>query len=170
MSQNLISKNISIYRDKKIYDSEILRHIGIETYSTLLRMEPNLYKLFLECKTTQKKVDGVNIEYTRPKQLQLILMETNLSGVEIKTQILAHIYLLKYTKEDENIQILEEIKNLHKSSTIPKRILKLSKNEEIYTLIFFIIFISIIVVIILVIYNINTNPLNIGIKNPIGKF
>ena len=93
---NVIKKNISEYKNQYIQDTTLLRYVGFKTYASLYKNDKNLYQYFSECEKYLNK----------NTQLDLDLIDLNLTSIEIKTQILAKIL------KDDNYIISDYIKDL----------------------------------------------------------
>jgi len=140
-----IKYNVSYYKNQKIKDSQIMRHLGIDTYSTLQRLEPELYSKFIECKKDENIINGRFYTYVRPKQFQINFLNSRLSPLEIKMYIIADIL-------NDDIEIPEIIKKLKNSSKSPHKKLEIPIEETISTIIFYLIMISLIAISIYFLY------------------
>lgn len=147
MNDCVIKINTSFYKGLKIKDSDIMRHLGIDTYSTLQKLEPWLYSNFIECLKTPNTVDGIKYPYVRPKQLQVMIFNSGLSGIDIKKFIIADMI-------SDDIEIPEIILKLKKSSKLPDKKLKIPLEETLTTFLFYLIMIILIVLSILIILRI----------------
>jgi len=118
-----ITKHISLYNNISISDKTILNHIGKNAYCILYLKDKNLYDNLIDCDNI------INNNY----QLELDITDTNLSSLEIKTQIIYKI-LDSSKLLDKNINLNSTIENLvgeyHQEET---------KDEYMYDIYIFII-------------------------------
>uniref|UniRef100_A0A6C0AGG8 Uncharacterized protein n=1 Tax=viral metagenome TaxID=1070528 RepID=A0A6C0AGG8_9ZZZZ len=127
-------------------DEQILMYVGTDTYCTLQRSEPNLYKYFSECDKKKYIIDGIKYNYTRPQQFQLDLLETGLTSLEIKNQIISSII------DENDPNVYQIIKNLKHSSKVPRDNFQRTIFEELFTIILYTIIIIFILIAIFTIY------------------
>lgn len=135
---NVIKANVSKYKNKKVYDSEIIRFTGVNTYCTLYNLSPNLYRNFIECYHKDNFIDEGMIPYVNPTIIEYNLMETGLTDLEIKEQLISYMI-------DKDETINETIKKLKNSSPSPGIYFETDFNDLIVMLIVFFIIVSIIV-------------------------
>src|SRR5438045_2331343 len=74
----IIKKNTSIYKGHKIYDMSIMKLVGNQTYCYLYNNAPQLYTAPLNCAKNEL-----------PIQLDVIILESNLTPEKIKEQLCA---------------------------------------------------------------------------------
>ena len=132
MDNIIINKKISIYKNNYIPDKTILKYIGFNKYCKLYKSDPTLYEYFSECKDLIDQYD----------QIDLDLIDINLTSLEIKKQIISLIF------KDTNYTKNEYINNLVYKN--PKNIYTKDNNYDIF--IFFIIILIFLISIFYILY------------------
>ena len=116
MSYTVIKKHISTYNNINISDKTILQHIGETAYCILYFKDKSLYEDLVTCDTEHNY------------QLELDIIDTNLSSKDIKLQILGKIC------KDKNIKINSTIDNIIKDSKY--LVITNENNYNVYLFIF----------------------------------
>lgn len=97
-----ININSSSYNGQTFYDKQILTYIGFNTYCILRKKAPDLYINFPEC-CSKKLLPEIDYLKTRSvSQIEIDYLESSLTGIEIKYQIVRIIY--NYERRVFNIQ------------------------------------------------------------------
>ena len=108
-----IRKVVSVYQGIKVYDIALLRYVGIDTYSTLRRLSPDLYQNFIECRNrSPSETDQI---HRCPSQIEVEIVDSGLTSLQIKAQLLA-----LFTNAN-NRSISNLVQGLPNSSTPPGR-------------------------------------------------
>lgn len=144
---NIIKIDLSLCRGEYIYDSKILRYVGVNTYTTLMDIYPDMFKYFPDCDLYRKKYKLTEHRDLPPNQLKHDILMTNLNKYELKTQI---ILLMQ---GEENVH--EVIKSLKNSSSPPGKYLTQENYSPYISIILITIFILIVLYIIYILGGMN---------------
>lgn len=86
-----IGPTVSQYGTVNVYDVQIMRLVGTQTYCTLRRLSPSLYHSFMECTPQYIDVDGDSSISGGLTQAEIDIHECNLTYLDVKRQLVSSI-------------------------------------------------------------------------------